>query len=150
MSASRLDCSTSALTTPQKSLPIWKLVELKVLDLCDHRRTGISILTSAADLFVHPLFRPIPAFHFLETVGRVLSYPTNPFTILELLHPSHDVSELHKIRRSPDLEALQLWKSTSGSAVLSFLFCSICLTIWFRQRHFTQWHCLIPSPIPFA
>ena len=40
--------------------------------------------------------------------------PTNPFTILELQNPSPDVSELHKIRRSPDREALKLWKVSSG------------------------------------
>ena len=34
--------------------------------------------------------------------------PTNPFTILELQNPSRDVPELHKIRGSPDLEALKL------------------------------------------
>ena len=32
-----------------ESLPIWKLVELKMLDLSDQMRTSISILTSAAD-----------------------------------------------------------------------------------------------------
>ena len=47
--ALRLDCSTAALTTPQKVLSIWKLVELKMLDFGDRTRTGISILTSAAD-----------------------------------------------------------------------------------------------------
>ena len=41
-------------------------------------------------------------------------YPTNPFTILELQNPSHDIPELHKIRWSPDLEALKLWKGSSG------------------------------------
>ena len=49
MMALRLDCSTAALTTPQKVLPIWRLVELKMLDFRDHTRTGISILTSVAD-----------------------------------------------------------------------------------------------------
>ena len=47
-----LDCSTVAPTTPQKVLPIWKMVELKIADFSDRTRTGISILTSAA----HPLF----------------------------------------------------------------------------------------------
>ena len=51
MLASPLGCSTAALTTPQKVLPIWKLVELKTLDFSDCTRTGISILTSAADIF---------------------------------------------------------------------------------------------------
>ena len=49
MLALRLDCSTAALATPQKVLPIGKLVELKMLDFSDHTRTGISIVTSAAD-----------------------------------------------------------------------------------------------------
>ena len=46
--ASRLDCSTAALTTPQKVSSNWELVELKMLDFSDHTRTGISILISAA------------------------------------------------------------------------------------------------------
>ena len=49
MLALLLDWSTAALTTPQKVLPIWKLDELKMLDFSDRTRTGISILTSAAD-----------------------------------------------------------------------------------------------------
>ena len=40
MLALRLDCSTAALTTHQKVLPIWKVVELKMLDFSDRRRTG--------------------------------------------------------------------------------------------------------------
>ena len=38
-----------ALTTPQKVLSIWRLVKLKTLDFSDLTRTGITILTSAAD-----------------------------------------------------------------------------------------------------
>ena len=49
MLALRLDCSTAALTTPQKVLSIWRLVELTLIDFNDRTRTGISILTSAAD-----------------------------------------------------------------------------------------------------
>ena len=49
MLALRLDCSTEALTTPQKVLSLRKLVEFKMLDFSDQTRTGISILTSAAD-----------------------------------------------------------------------------------------------------
>ena len=41
-------------------------------------------------------------------------YPTSPFTILKLQNPWLDVPELHKIRRSPDLDALKLWKGSSG------------------------------------
>ena len=36
------------------------------------------------------------------------SYPTDPFKTLELKHPSHDASELQRIRLSPDLEAPNL------------------------------------------
>ena len=48
--ALRLDCSTAGITTPQTVLPLWRLVELKMLDFSDGTRTGISNLTSAADL----------------------------------------------------------------------------------------------------
>ena len=44
----------------------------------------------------------------------LFKFPTNPFTILELQNLSHDVPEQHKIRQSPDLEALMLQKSSSG------------------------------------
>ena len=44
MLALRPDCST-----PQMVLSIRELVELKMLDFRDRTRTGISILTSAAD-----------------------------------------------------------------------------------------------------
>ena len=51
----------------------------------------------------------------MEIPGSIL---TNPFTILELPSPSQDVPELHKIRLSPDHEALKLGK---GSSVLVFI-----------------------------
>ena len=38
----------------------------------------------------------------------MLYIPTYPFTILEPQNPSHDAPELHKIRQSPDLEALKV------------------------------------------
>ena len=38
MLALRLDCSTAALATHQKVLPIWKLVELKMLDFSDRTK----------------------------------------------------------------------------------------------------------------
>ena len=37
----------------------------------------------------------------------LLFYPTDHFTVLELQNKSSDVPELHKIRRSPDLETLK-------------------------------------------
>ena len=41
------------------------------------------------------------------TVGCELlhSYPTNPFTFLELQNPSFDAPEYHKIRGYPDLKS---------------------------------------------
>ena len=37
-----------------------------------------------------------------------MEYPTDLVRISELRNPPHDVRKLHKIRRSPDLEALKL------------------------------------------
>ena len=42
------------------------------------------------------------------------SPPTDPFTSLELQKSSDKVPDLHKIRRSPDLEACKLYKGRSG------------------------------------
>ena len=67
-----LYCSTAALTTPQKVFAIWRLVELKMLDFSDHTRTGISILTSAADTYT--LFLPIKSYkhvHLLFCVKTI-------------------------------------------------------------------------------
>ena len=41
--------------------------------------------------------------------------PTDPFTILMLQNPSHDVPELHKFHQSLDLEALKLGKCRQGN-----------------------------------
>ena len=41
--------SGNTLPTPQKDLSNWRLVELNLLDFSNRTRTGISILTSAAD-----------------------------------------------------------------------------------------------------
>ena len=38
---------------------------------------------------------------------QVLDYPTDLFTIVKLKNPWYGVPELHKIRRSPDFEALK-------------------------------------------
>ena len=35
-------------------------------------------------------------------------YPTDPFTTLELQNPSYDIQALHKFRRPPNSEALNL------------------------------------------
>ena len=44
----------------------------------------------------------------------LVSIPTDHFTTLELQNPPHDVSELHKKCRSPDVEALKLRKGRPG------------------------------------
>ena len=49
-----------------------------------------------------------------ELFDSVSKHPTDPFTILEFQNPPPVVPELHKIRQSPDLEALKLWKGRSG------------------------------------
>ena len=47
---------------------------------------------------------------------KALNYPTDLFIILELWNLTHDVSELHKIRRLTDYEALNLRKGRSGQS----------------------------------
>ena len=42
---------------------------------------------------------------FLGNCAR--GFPTDPFTTFDLQNPSHDILELHTIRRSPDFEALK-------------------------------------------
>ena len=51
----------------------------------------------------------------IQQPTNFMTYPTDPFTTSVLQTPRHDVSEIHKIRRSPDLEALKLWKDQSGN-----------------------------------
>ena len=50
------------------------------------------------------------------TPGGLEDCQTGPNTIFALQTPSLDVWEPHKIRRSPDLEALKLWKSRSRTS----------------------------------
>ena len=94
--ALRLDCSTTALTTHHKVLPIWKLVELKMLDFSDGTRTGISIWTSAADSI-----QTLLPHNFRAIICR------------------STFSELHEISRLMDLK-LEFW----GTLYRPFLFCS--------------------------
>ena len=58
MLASNLDCSTAALPSPQKVSCNYKLVELKMLNFRDRLKTGISILTSAADKMLGYIAHP--------------------------------------------------------------------------------------------
>ena len=44
---------------------------------------------------------------------RMVGNPASSSAILELLNPSHDVPELHEIRRYPDFEALRLGEGSS-------------------------------------
>ena len=56
MLALRLNCSTAALIAPKKVLSNGTLVELKMLDLSDRTRTGVSILTSAGENLTFSIF----------------------------------------------------------------------------------------------
>ena len=47
-----MPCLTTAHTTPQKVLSIWRLVELKMLDFSDCAWTAFSILTSATETVI--------------------------------------------------------------------------------------------------
>ena len=60
----------------------------------------------------------IDKFWGAEIVSWLVS-PTDPFTTFELKNPLHAVPEQNKIRRSPDLEALKLWKGRSGGSIRS-------------------------------
>ena len=44
------------------------------------------------------------------------NFPTDSFTTLKLQNPSHDVSELYKICRSSDAEAIKLRKDPLGES----------------------------------
>ena len=85
MLALHLDCSTAALTTPQKVLPIWRLVELKMLDFSDRTRTGVSILTSTADCHIivranlvnHPNALTVGSGIGVKLLGINLYFPPN-------------------------------------------------------------------------
>ena len=47
--------------------------------------------------------------------------PTDLFTTFKLQNPPHGVPELHKILRSPDFEALKLWKDRAGVWLLTLV-----------------------------
>ena len=73
--------------------------------------------------------------------------PDRPFTIVELHNPSFGIPELHKIRRSPDREALKLRKGLSGDATVSAL-CSIFGTQKSKPRTQETINCS-SFPFPF-
>ena len=98
MLALRLGCSTAALTTPPKVLPIWKLVELKMLDFSDRTRTGISILTSAAH---YGTYKKLCS---RRTLSQFSSFKIRRTTLLNYL----------KLALPPDHEARKLGKGRSG------------------------------------
>ena len=107
MLAVLLACSTAALTTTQKVLSIRKLVKPNIFDLSDHARTGVTVLTSAADkpklvccyVYNHLLIRS-----YLAT--SCPHNPTNPLATLELFN--HIIPQLNKLYRSHELQALKL------------------------------------------
>ena len=55
-----------------------------------------------------------PIFNGSTETIEANEFPTSPSTISELNNLSHDVSKLHKIRLSTDVEALKLEKGSSG------------------------------------
>ena len=64
----RLDCSTAALTTSQKVLPNWKLVELKMLDFSD--RTSVNSINHFFwDLLVRVFSGYSPSRNIILSVG---------------------------------------------------------------------------------
>ena len=70
---------------------------------------------------------------YLKAKENRQSIPTNPFTIFELQNPSPDVPELHKIRGSRDLAALNLRKGSLGRRDADVT-CRI--TLRFRYFHY--------------
>ena len=58
---------------------------------------------------------------FAPQGGHSENIPTDPFTISKPQNPSIDVTLLHKIRRSTDLESLELWKGSSSRWPLLFI-----------------------------
>ena len=83
------------------------------------------ILFWAIMLWTIPSILPTRHFHKLLFVGHfvllTVFYPlagkeSRPTlcTIQELQNSKHDVPELHKIHRSPEIEAIKLWKGRSG------------------------------------
>ena len=53
---------------------------------------------------------------------RAVSHPTHTFTTLELQNSSNDVSEVHKLCRSPDYGAMKLSKQVGQSGLPLFIF----------------------------
>ena len=138
MLALRLDCSKAALTTSQKVLPNWKLVELKMLDFSDRTRTGISFLTSAADYLY--LVLQVYFTHQKDPTTCLLLFlhPEEPFTIFEHQNPPFYVLELNKISPSSDRKDLKLWKSRSrcGKVLITGRH-----TKKFQKCYFIYFHC---------
>ena len=77
---------------------------------------------------------------------RLRKDPTDLFTILELQYLSHDVPELHKIRRSPDRKALEMWKGQSGKVIWrssSDIYYIFVHTFYLYIRGFFYWICFL-------
>lgn len=60
----------------------------------------------------HGYYRQVTMYLVVQTDAT--RHPTNPHTTFEVLNPSHFVSELHSMCRSPDFQAVNLWKGRSG------------------------------------
>ena len=82
MLALRLDCSTAALTTPQKVLPILKLVELQMLDFSDcTAKSAFSFVfvPNLQDNFYGKSSFPVSKFEDWEFIGNYIFFQKNVF-----------------------------------------------------------------------
>ena len=87
---------------------------------------------------LHPSSMPKTGAEPSGNLIRDTSIPTDPFTTLEPQNPPHDVPGLHKIRWSPNFEALLWWKGGSGchekaSRVSNFPWSDLFLA-WFNNK----------------
>ena len=77
---------------------------------------------------------PASSRQLTHSLSHLCSCPTETFTNQELQNPTHDVAVLNKTRRSPDLEALKLWKGRSGPTAYTHMLLwrpscySVCFT----------------------
>lgn len=61
-------------------------------------------------------------------------YPTDTFTVLAPRNPLNDKLNVARKRRSPDFEALKLWKGRSGSRRA----CLVVRTFFFSPSELTE------------
>ena len=64
----------------------------------------------------------------------IIGHPTDQLTILMPQNPSNDVSELHKVRLSPDLKAQTWWNVWSSNISVSRHFRGSLLLSWHHLK----------------